>query len=71
MRCRGSLIALATDEIVMNPNASLDLPVSTDMPADAGRFMELFRQPRERIPSAQHVPFRRANEAASKINNEL
>jgi len=50
MRCRGSLIALATDEIVMNPNAALD------MSADAYRFMELIRQSRERIPSAQHVP---------------
>jgi|RhiMethySRZTD1v2_1073278.scaffolds.fasta_scaffold81481_1 hypothetical protein len=56
MRCRGSLIALATDEIVMSPNAAFELPVSTDTPADVYGFMELFRQPRERIPSAQYIP---------------
>jgi serine dehydrogenase proteinase len=56
MRCRGSLIALATDEIVMSPNAAFELPVSTDTPADVYGFMELLRQPRERIPSAQYIP---------------
>ena len=34
----------------------LGLPVSTDMPADVYRFMELFPQPKQRIPSVQYVP---------------
>jgi ClpP class serine protease len=34
----------------------LGLPVSTDTPADVYRFMELFPQPKQRIPSVQYVP---------------
>jgi ClpP class serine protease len=34
----------------------LGLPVSTDMPDDVYRFMELFPQPKQRVPSVQYVP---------------
>ena len=34
----------------------LGLPVSTDMPADVYKFMELFPQPTRRTPSVQYVP---------------
>ena len=35
---------------------SLGLPVSTDMPAEVYEFMELFPQPKQRIPSVQYIP---------------
>ena len=32
------------------------LPVSTDMPAEVYEFMELFPQPKQKIPSVQYIP---------------
>jgi len=64
MRVGGGLNALATDEIVMNPNATLEPPVPTDMSADMRRFIKLF-------PNPGSASLRRASEAASKINNEI
>jgi ClpP class serine protease len=34
----------------------LGLPVSTDMPAEVYEFMELFPQPKQKIPSVQYIP---------------
>jgi len=34
----------------------LGLPVSTEMPADIYRFMELFPQPKQKVPSVQYIP---------------
>jgi ClpP class serine protease len=34
----------------------LGLPVSTDMPQDVYRFMELFPQPKQKAPSVQYIP---------------
>src|SRR6266404_3532658 len=34
----------------------LGLPVSIDMPPDVYEFMELFPQPKQRVPSVQYVP---------------
>jgi len=34
----------------------LGLPVSTDMPPDVYSFMELFPQPKQRVPSVQYIP---------------
>jgi len=34
----------------------LGLPVSTDMPEDIYKFMELFPQPKQRVPSVQYIP---------------
>jgi ClpP class serine protease len=34
----------------------LGLPVSTDMPQEVYAFMELFPQPKQRVPSVQYVP---------------
>ena len=34
----------------------LGLPVSTDMPAEIYEFMELFPQPKQKIPSVQYIP---------------
>jgi ClpP class serine protease len=34
----------------------LGLPVSTDMPEDVYAFMELFPQPKQRVPSVQYLP---------------
>jgi serine dehydrogenase proteinase len=61
----GSLNAPATDEIVMNPNAAIEPPVSTDMSADVYKLMKLF------LPNSGNASLRRASEAASKINDEL
>ena len=34
----------------------LGLPVSTDMPAGVYEFMDLFPQPKQRVPSVQYIP---------------
>jgi ClpP class serine protease len=34
----------------------LGLPVSTDMPSEVYEFMELFPQPKQKIPSVQYIP---------------
>jgi ClpP class serine protease len=34
----------------------LGLPVSTDMPQEVYEFMELFPQPKQRVPSVQYIP---------------
>lgn len=34
----------------------LGLPVSTDMPKEVYDFMELFPQPKQRVPSVQYIP---------------
>jgi len=34
----------------------MGLPVSTDMPPDVYEFMELFPQPKKKIPSVQYIP---------------
>jgi ClpP class serine protease len=34
----------------------LGLPVSTDMPQEVYKFMELFPQPKQRVPSVQYIP---------------
>jgi ClpP class serine protease len=34
----------------------LGLPVSTDMPADIYTFMDLFPQPKQKVPSVQYLP---------------
>ena len=34
----------------------LGLPVSTDMPEEVYEFMELFPQPKQKIPSVQYIP---------------
>jgi ClpP class serine protease len=34
----------------------LGLPVSTDMPQDIYTFMELFPQPKQKVPSVQYIP---------------
>src|SRR5207237_579976 len=59
----GTLIALAADEIVMDPNAvlgSLDpqlgLPINTDMPREIYEYMRLFPQASTGRPSVQYVP---------------
>ena len=42
---------LTVDEV-----QELGLPVSTDMPKEVYRFMELFPQPKQRTPSVQYIP---------------
>jgi ClpP class serine protease len=36
--------------------SEMGLPVSTDMPPDVYEFMELFPQPKKKIPSVQYIP---------------
>jgi len=36
--------------------SEMGLPVSTDMPPDVYEFMELFPQPKRKIPSVQYIP---------------
>jgi ClpP class serine protease len=43
--------ALTSEEL-----KELGLPVSTDMPADIYNFMELFPQPKQKVPSVQYLP---------------
>ena len=34
----------------------LGLPVSTDLPQEVYDFMDLFPQPKQRVPSVQYIP---------------
>ena len=34
----------------------MGLPVSTDMPQDVYRFMELFPKPKQKVPSVHYIP---------------
>ena len=43
--------ALTSEEL-----KDLGLPVSTEMPADVYDFMELFPQPKQKVPSVQYLP---------------
>jgi ClpP class serine protease len=36
--------------------SDMGLPVSTDMPTEVYEFMELFPQPKQKIPSVQYIP---------------
>jgi hypothetical protein len=71
MRCRGSLIALATDEIVMNRNAAFELPVSTIRRPTCTGLWNCSANPGSASLRRNIFQFWRASEAASKINDEL
>jgi ClpP class serine protease len=42
--------------LTVNEVRDLGLPVSTDIPREVYEFMELFPQPKQRVPSVQYIP---------------